>query len=353
MIDDARPPLPPDRHLLGRWTPWIVVLAVAAVLGALYAGFRAARRDGEPFGLGAIFRYDLSRYRTIPPEHIGYREIERIETGIEPAAALAVAPGGEIVVGGDGRVAVLTPDGARIHDLAVPEPVLALAVSAEGEVFVGLPRAVRKGPLAGPLEAWLDIPGAKARVTSIALDSKSVFVADAGARVVWHFGRDGRRRSRIGERDPDRNVPGFIVPSPYFDVQMAPDGLLRIVDPGRHQVTAFTVEGDLELAWGEASYALEGFSGCCNPSHIAFLPDGRIVTSEKGIPRVKVHDERGRFVTAVVGADGLDTEAGPCDVAVDADGRVLVLDPDRGVVRIFTPDSRSPSPPQPRSDRDD
>ena len=93
--------------------------------------------------------------------------------------------------------------------------------------------------------------------------------------------------------------------------------------------------GDLEFAWGKPSFELEGFSGCCNPSHFAMLPDGRFVTSEKGIPRVKVHDADGSFVTAVVGCDGLDTETDPCDVATDLEGRIVVLDPGKAVVRIF------------------
>jgi len=131
------------------------------------------------------------------------------------------------------------------------------------------------------------------------------------------------------------------VPSPYFDLLVAPDGLLRIVDPGRHKITAFTEGGDLELSWGKPTLEIEGFGGCCNPSHIAMLEDGRFVTSEKGIARVKVHDAEGRFVTAVVGPAGLDTETGPCDVAVDSKGRILVLDPGRGVLRIFAPKPRS------------
>ena len=45
------------------------------------------------------------------------------------------------------------------------------------------------------------------------------------------------------------------------------------------------------------------FFGCCNPAQLAVLPDGRFVTAEKGIPRVKIYsrerplsDRRGRSV---------------------------------------------------------
>ena len=65
------------------------------------------------------------------------------------------------------------------------------------------------------------------------------------------------------------------------------------------------------------------------------LPDGAFVTSEKGVPRIKVHDGRGEFVTAVVAAENLSTDIEPCDVAADGRGRILALDPGAGLVRIF------------------
>jgi len=35
--------------------------------------------------------------------------------------------------------------------------------------------------------------------------------------------------------------------------------------------------------WGKRS-GIADFFGCCNPAHLALLPDGRFVTSGKGIP---------------------------------------------------------------------
>ena len=212
---------------------------------------------------------------------------------------------------------------------------MALATSPDGAMYVATENRVGRATL-GATVTWLaTVPGERARITSIAVDRSSIWVADAGARAVWRCDLEGKPLGRIGDKDPDRDIPGFNVPSPYFDLLMAPDGLLRVVDPGRHRIDAFTTKGDLELSWGKPTFDLEGFSGCCNPSHLAMLPDGRFVTSEKGIPRVKVHDVDGTFVTAVVGTDGLDTETEPCDVAVDSKGRILVLD--RATVRIFEP----------------
>jgi len=79
----------------------------------------------------------------------------------------------------------------------------------------------------------------------------------------------------------------------------------------------------------------EGFCGCCNPSHIALFPDGRFVTSEKGLPRVKVYDAKGVFVGLVAGPDMFAEDAVGLDLAVDSRGRILVLDPARRMVRVF------------------
>jgi hypothetical protein len=192
------------------------------------------------------------------------------------------------------------------------------------------------------------------------------------------YNRSGKFIRRIGKKDKARNIPGFVVPSPYFDLAIAPDGLLRVVNPGRHRVEAYTYDGDFELAWGETSMRIEGFCGCCNPVNFALLPDGKFVTSEKGLPRIKIYDVDGTFMEVVAGPEHFDKnqkascpadrvtpasndvnppldprglkkgglssiddvsncQTGGLDVAVDSQGRVLALDPVERVVRIFKP----------------
>jgi hypothetical protein len=324
----------PDRNLLGPWTPWIAGLVLLAVAGGAVVLWRATGRDREPADLDEAFVYDVDRYRTIPPERIGWTQTARLETGLAEPTAVAVGPDDRIAVAGDERVLVLSREGERLADLAVPATPYALA-SAAGDLFVATESRVARCAFREPLAWIIDVPGERARITSLAVDPGGLYVADAGSRGVWRFGLDGAPRGRIGDRDPGRDIPGFNVPSPYFDLLAAPDGLLRVVDPGRHRICAFTAEGDLEIFWGRPSFELEGFSGCCNPSHLAVLPDGRFVTSEKGLPRIKVYDVDGSFQSAVVGPDGLTTATEPCDVAVDSRGRIVALDPGGGAVRIF------------------
>jgi hypothetical protein len=141
-------------------------------------------------------------------------------------------------------------------------------------------------------------------------------------------------------------VPGLIVPSPFLDVIIHRDGLLRVNNPGRHQVEAYTFDGSLEGAWGKPTAATEGFCGCCNPIGLAALADGRIVTCEKGIPRVKIYSAGGEFESVVAGAESFPENALACndlndcihgglDAAVDSGGRIYILDLVAGNVRVM------------------
>ena len=80
---------------------------------------------------------------------------------------------------------------------------------------------------------------------------------------------------------------------------------------------------------------LTGFAGCCNPTHFLILEDGRYVTSEKGIPRVKICNRLGEFTALVAGVERFDEGTVGLDLARDSAGRILVLDPARRAIRIF------------------
>ena len=80
---------------------------------------------------------------------------------------------------------------------------------------------------------------------------------------------------------------------------------------------------------------LDGFSGCCNPSHIAMLSNGSFVTSEKGIERVKVHLPSGDFKCVVAGPKQFEPGTVGLDLAVDSGDRIYVLDPKKKEVIIY------------------
>ena len=79
---------------------------------------------------------------------------------------------------------------------------------------------------------------------------------------------------------------------------------------------------------------IEGFSGCCNPAHFAILDDNSFITSEKGMPRIKIYDQHGQFTGIVAPPAAFNGTLAP-DIAVDKQNRLIALDFERQQVRIF------------------
>lgn len=337
---------------------WIAPVLLAALVVGGIALSRFDRSGDAGNGLSERFQYDLSAYKKIDPALIISRPTAEIPCTLQQSHAIAVGPEDRIYVAGDKKIVVYSADGTPASEMVLEAEPQCLAVAGPqaevpGRVYVGMRDHLELfGPDGTRQAVWSSL-GEKAVLTSIALadavGEKDLFVADAGNRVVWRLDPSGGVVGRIGRRDPERHVPGFIIPSPYFEVAVAPDGLLRVANPGTHRVEAYTFDGDYEqpLAWGKASLQIDGFCGCCNPAHFALLPDGRFVTAEKGIPRVKVYSAQGQFVGVVVGPEtlaptGTITEETREEhrlpvvaVACDSRGRVLVLDSAARRVRIF------------------
>ncbi|MCD6405521.1 MAG: hypothetical protein J7M19_06815 [Planctomycetes bacterium] len=311
-------------------------LAVSAgVIAVMVWAFHIISR--EPGG-GTCnpYEYDLSNLTKTPPELIGYRETGQIKTGFRKPTGIAVCPCGNVWTTGDLAVAVFEPDGNEIRRFKLANPAQCIALSADDRVFLGVENHIETcNPYGGQQNAWSGL-GENAFLTSIAVTGTDVFAADYGNRTLWHFDTSGKLLGRIGGPHSLEGTPGFIVPSPYFDLALGANGSLWVADPGRLRVEEYTYDGRMKGAWGEASMKIEGFCGCCNPTHIALLPDSSFVTSEKGLARVKLHGPDGKFKCVVAGPEQFAEGTVGLDLAVDSSGDILVLDPKAGAVRIFT-----------------
>lgn len=344
-----------------------IELLLCAVLGLLVLGLGTAalwQRDtyGERSQAGSErFEYDLDAYTAVPADKIGYHETGTLALPLAQPRAIAVGPDDRLYVAGDRRVVRFDAQGQPLPALTLTEEPTCLAVaSAEhtvpGGVFVGLNRRiVRLDPQGAEAAAWTEGLNEDSVLTAIAPAEEDLFAADAGNRVVLHWDPTGKLLGRIGAPDPDRGVLGFVIPSPNFDAVVTADGLLRVVNPGARRIETYTFDGDRLGQWGQASSDLDGFFGCCNPARLAVLPGGQLVTSEKGLPRIKVYSEQGVFQCVVAAPQDLTDVATLADepreehavkvfdVATDSRGRVLVLDPNTRRVRIFEkkPEARS------------
>jgi len=274
----------------------------------------------------------------IDPALVCYEQTAEIPTGLEKACALAVSAEEEIYAGGDRRLCRFATDGKKLSEIPLGAEPTCLAVggadyTAPGRIYVGLGNHVEVFDATGTrLAAW-EPPGAKSLLTSLAAADRYVFAADAGEHIVWRYSPDGRQKTRIGDADPARNIPGFFITDSHFDLCLGADGLVYVVNPRALRVEGYTAGGDLEATWGKGSPAIEDFFGCCNPAHLAVLPDGRSVTAEKGFPRIKVYSPQGKFECVVAGPRQMKHVV--ADLAADRRGRVLALDPSTASIRLF------------------
>jgi len=333
------------------------LLIVGAIVVGIFALARFDATGKKGSGLGSEFAYDIEDLSHIDPNLIVCEQVGvSISTGFTNSRGIAVGTDGSIYVAGDKAIRVFAESGTLLNELGIENAPRCLAVADDGKIYVGMNDHVEVFDANDKrLSSWQSL-GDKAVLTSIAVLKNNVFVADAGNRIVLRYDTAGNLIKRIGQKDESRNIPGFVIPSPYFDLAVGPDGLLRVTDPGRHRIEAYTFDGDLEFWWGEFSTGIEGFCGCCNPVNFAMLTDSSFVTCEKGLVRVKIYDAEGSFCGVVAGPEQLNMdgvtiicetpaegESGGFDVAVDKSGRILVLDTINNVVRTFISLSRAES----------
>jgi hypothetical protein len=340
------------RGLLGA-----LLLGVGGIGGWVARKFQSPSqiRKPAPTALDSRFVYDISKYETTSPELLLYNPGDHIKTGFERAKRIAAMPGGKFAVAGDRAVKIFTAAGVEQSEFPIKGAPHCMLVAGKGgdadEIIIGTAKNFTVYDFNGK-EKWDsgELPR-RTYLTSIAANDDTLFLADGGNRKVLICDRKtGKVRDQFGEKDDEKNNPGFSVPSPYFDLTVAADGNLRVVNPGRLRVETYSPDGHFQSSWGGPGMKIDRFCGCCNPVYFTMMPNGDFITSEKGLTRVNIYNSQGEFKGAVAGPDILvddkeiakqacaDCSVGAgFDVAIEQSGRILVLDPFRMVVRPFTP----------------
>jgi hypothetical protein len=307
----------------------LIVLAVAIVIiiGRDFIGKKAGKPIENPY------EYNIDEFRAVDSTKVLYQETVNFKVEADDWGGIAVSDS-TIVVASANKLLKFDYRGKLISSHQLVDTATCVAVDANRQVWVGMRHYVVMYDWNGTLVKRWNSYGENAVITSLAVSGENVYLADAGNRIVYHCNTTGQLEQKIGEKDEHKGIPGFVIPSPYFDVAIDDSDFLWAANTGRHVFENYNPDGSIRTSWGTTSFKIEGFSGCCNPAHFAMMDDNSFVTSEKGMPRIKLYDQHGQF-SGVVAAPASFTGSLAPDIAVDKQNRVIALDFERQQVRIF------------------
>jgi ligand-binding sensor domain-containing protein len=277
----------------------------------------------------------VSEYRKVDSTAILFNETDTFPVNAEEPKGVAVA-NKQIIVVTEKQLIKYDYSGKELLRKALPDTADCVTVDKNGTIWVGCRHSVALLNPEGNVQKQWNSFGDQSVITSLAVADDKVYVADAGNRIIYECNNNGQILSKIGEKDSIKGIPGYVIPSPYFDLALDDNNYLWAVNPGRHSFENYNADGSLRTSWGLTSFKIEGFSGCCNPAHMAIMADNSFITSEKGMPRIKLYGQHGDFqgVVASPAMFNEDSYLAP-DIAIDADQRVVALDFERKQVRIF------------------
>ena len=307
----------------------ILVIFILAIAGFIIADFFSNNNEHKN-----VYEYSLDDFKNNDPDNVSYVETISIPVNLEKLKGITIDSDNNIFVSGQDHIYKYNISGQLLLDILTDTKAGPLEVN-NNKIYHGARDHLRIYNTNGELlETW-NPENEKSIITSIAVLDTNVYIADAVARMVYHYNDNGVLKNQIGEKEKSPDKKGFIIPSPYFDIKIGREDELWVVNPGRHRLESYSKEGEFNYSWNKTSMGLDGFSGCCNPTHIALLDDGAFVTSEKGLIRVKIHEPNGDFRTLIADESSFDKGTTGLDIAVDNNGRILILDPTRSQVRIF------------------
>ena len=313
--------------------PAIVLVSITAIIAVIIAEHRSGlpgRRPANPYA------YDVDEFRSVDTELVRWRETRQVELDIANPRAIAYA-GGKFYLAAENELHVIGNDWERLLRATLPGTPTFLTAGDDGRILVGLGTYMVMACSNGEIFVQSEPVRTGSYLTSAAFYDGNIYVADAAARKVRIF---NQRLEQTGEFSGDSGVSdihGFIVPGGHFSLAVNSENELWITNPGIHSLQNYTAAGRLRSDIRRSSFDIEGFSGCCNPVHFTFLPEGGFLTSEKGIIRIKVLKESGDLESVVAPPEKFTGGLRAPAVAVDDEGRVLVLDFDRNMIRIFEP----------------
>ncbi|MDO9155080.1 MAG: NHL repeat-containing protein [Paludibacter sp.] len=311
---------------------YILIIAIIAALIVMGNYFIKPRYDKEtvnPYSLkiDSIGEIAAQNYCDVTSSTINIR--------VNEAIAITVDNNNNIYVSGDNKIIIYSPKGEKTNEFATETTATALVMTEKNVLIAAFKNNVEVYSSEGKLiQKWSDL-SEHAYITSVAVKNEKIYLADAESALVYVYTLDGKLLKTIGNKVNKEELSSFILPSFYFDVAIGTDSTLWVANTGRHKLVNFNDAGEILYFWGETSSGVDGFCGCCNPSHFAIMNDGSFITAEKGIVRVKKYSENGKFECAIAGPKHFEQGSTGLDIAINSDNEILVLEPLGKKIHVF------------------
>ncbi len=281
------------------------------------------------------FEYSVDEFKDVPDELILYRETRNFKIGFDKPAGITIHKN-LIYLVGDQKLKIIDAQGNLLKEIVLGDEPNSVEVYND-RIYVACEKQILVFSAIGELSEGWTLSNDNSYITAVAAFGEDVYVADAGTRKILRYTTAGKLQNEFEGKVSEDVLHGFIVPSPYFDMDINEYGDLWVVNPGLHTLENYTAEGRLREHWKASGAQTKNFSGCCNPAHYCFLPGGSFVTSEKGLVRIKVYKPSGEFFGVVAPPNKFEDkiEGQAPDVAVDSVGNIYALDFDRNMLRVF------------------
>jgi hypothetical protein len=307
-----------------------LIILTFVMIGVVVVDYWSERPDRQPAN---PYELSMDSLTAVDPGLILYKEVRNLKLDMDIPQGISIL-GEKLVVAGDKKLVICDLSGKLLKEITLRTEPSCIKIIPD-RIYVGTAKEVlvldEKG---NQLLGWDDFYE-NSVLTSIDVSGNKIFIADAGKRVVYRFNENGKKELEFEGKVGEGDVHGFIIPSPNFDLAIDPSGELWVANPGKHDLENYTFDGKLRGWWSALTPDIKGFSGCCNPANFTFLPDGNLITSEKGIVRIKEYKPSGEFVGVVAPPSKFEGEQHAPDVVADNLGRIYALDKERKVIRIF------------------
>lgn len=302
-------------------------IAIVAIIALDFVSKQPGKRGNNPFEL------NVDDLKEVDPALILYKEVRELNLKMEKQLGMDCFNDILYVIG-DHQLLVLETSGKLLLDVSLPVFPTAVAANGENMVVASENSVLILDNVGNLLSEWKDFPE-NSYLTALAIYDGKIFISDAGQRKVYRYNMQGEKELEITGKKSAQEQHGFIVPSGYFDLAINEYGELWIVNPGKHTLENYTLDGELRGFWSAQTPGVEGFTGCCNPAYFTFLPGGNFVTSEKAILRIKEYKPSGEFTGVVAPPTKFGENDIVCDIAADSKGLIYVGDTNKNSIRVF------------------